>query len=149
MPGSWRAEDLPNLKDGNWTCKSPYKRRYNCIAWAAGDDQNWWCPLVYWPDGVDRDDTIDAYLDAFRTVGYEECADASLEEGFEKVALFAVTAAGRLIPQHAARQLPDGRWTSKIGRAEDIEHDSLEAVTCDDYGVPVRYMKRERKPKSD
>src|SRR2546421_1706079 len=86
MPGSWRAEDLPNLKDGNWTCKSPYKRRYNCIAWAAGDDQNWWCPLVYWPDGVDRDDTIDAYLDAFRTVGYEECADASLEEGFEKVA---------------------------------------------------------------
>lgn len=27
------------------------------------------------------------------------------------------------IPSHAARQLPNGRWTSKCGQAEDIEHD--------------------------
>ena len=27
---------------------------------------------------------------------------------------------------HAARQLPSGKWTSKLGDADDIEHNTLE-----------------------
>ena len=30
---------------------------------------------------------------------------------------------------HTSRQLPDGKWTGKIGKLQDIEHDSLAALT--------------------
>lgn len=42
------------------------------------------------------------------------------------------------------RQLPDGKWTSKLGALEDIEHDRLDALEGDDYGRVVAYMKRQR-----
>ena len=47
-----------------------------------------------------------------------------------------------------ARQLRDGRWTSKCGGAEDITHftlDALESYGPDPkghYGCPVLFMKR-------
>jgi len=61
-----------------------------------------------------------------------------MEVGFEKVALFA-DAQG--LPLHAARQLSDGRWTSKLGEQEDIEHAlrDLEGVA---YGNVALVMKR-------
>ncbi|HEY1245738.1 MAG TPA: hypothetical protein VGF29_13015 [Hyphomicrobiaceae bacterium] len=143
MP-SWLPEDLPNLTDDNWICTSPYKRSYNCIAWAAGDNQTFWWPFAYWPDGVEREETLEAFIAAFATRGYSECADASLEDGYEKIALYAVRDEGIDVPTHAARQLADGRWTSKMGRAEDIEHNTLDAVVCPVYGAPVRYLRRPR-----
>lgn len=36
-------------------------------------------------------------------------------------------------PTHAARQLPDGWWTSKLGRQIDIEHE-LSAIEGPAYG---------------
>jgi hypothetical protein len=42
---------------------------------------------------------------------------------------------------HAARQLPGGRWTSKLGNREDIEHD-LNAVSGEAYGTVVMVLKR-------
>jgi hypothetical protein len=44
--------------------------------------------------------------------------------------------------EHAARQLGTGRWTSKLGPDEDIEHDDVDALEGDHYGVVVRIMKR-------
>lgn len=60
-------------------------------------------------------------------MGYRLCetldaASASLEPGIKKVALYGDGDAWT----HAARQLPGGRWTSKFGDFEDIEHDKLE-----------------------
>jgi hypothetical protein len=63
---------------------------------------------------------------------------ADLELGFEKVALYGLAESYT----HAARQLPDGRWTSKLGNEEDIEHDSPEAVAGGLYGELVLFMKR-------
>jgi hypothetical protein len=60
------------------------------------------------------------------------------EPGFEKVALFA-DASG--MPQHAARQLATGRWTSKLGRMEDIEH-ALRDLEGGIYGSVVLLLKR-------
>jgi hypothetical protein len=62
---------------------------------------------------------------------------AEPEPGFEKVALYA-DAAG--IPTHAARQLSGGKWTSKLGRREDIEH-ALDDLTGDVYGSVVAFLK--------
>ncbi|MCI0637958.1 MAG: hypothetical protein L0Y72_23715 [Gemmataceae bacterium] len=38
------------------------------------------------------------------------------------------------MPTHAARQLPTGRWSSKLGPSEDIEHD-LHALEGEIYGT--------------
>ncbi|MBI4658306.1 MAG: hypothetical protein HY735_05550 [Verrucomicrobia bacterium] len=44
----------------------------------------------------------------------------TLEPDFEKVVLNVDEQHGRVT--HAARQLPDGRWTSKLGPQWDINH---------------------------
>ena len=38
--------------------------------------------------------------------------------------------------QHAARQLVSGKWTSKLGPDEDIEHESPDSI-AEWYGVAV------------
>ena len=43
---------------------------------------------------------------------------------------------------HAARQLSDGRWTSKLGELVDIEHPDLADVAGGIYGQPNLYMER-------
>lgn len=141
MSVSWLPEDFPNLNPHNYRITSPYSPRYNCIAWAAGVDNQWWWPQegTFWPVGVPREETISAFLAAFATLGYEECHDGTLEEGYEKVALFAP---GDLVPKHMARQLSDGEWTSKMGSSEDIVHINAEDVNGLYYGTPVRFMRR-------
>ena len=69
-------------------------------------------PDAVWPDSAAREVTLSAFTAAFSTIGYVVGGDEALEPGFEKVALFA-DAAG--MPSHAARQLPSGAWTSKLG----------------------------------
>ena len=49
---------------------------------------------------------------------------------------------GSLLYTHAARQLPGGKWTSKLGKAEDIEHDTADVVAGGIYGEVVELMKR-------
>jgi len=71
-------------------------------------------------------------------LGYEPCDDDRLEVGFERVALYG----NSFCYTHAARQLPDGRWTSKLGKREDVEHDSPEDVAGGIYGEVVQFMKR-------
>lgn len=48
-------------------------------------------------------------------------------------------------PRHAARQLPNGRWTSKLGDHVDIEHAALDAVGGDFYGEPAVFMRKPTK----
>jgi hypothetical protein len=135
-------EDLfPGLRGRAYEIQSSEDPDYNCIAWAAGDNRKWWWPDQAqedtWPAGVARVVTVAAFRDAFATLGYLVCDHDQLEAGYEKVALFALAG----VPKHAARQLPSGRWTSKLGRGEDIEHD-LHDLTGMVYGSVVLVMKR-------
>jgi len=138
---TWVQATFPSLRSGSFAVTSVHTCTYNCIAWAAGDSENWWWPSAddYWPDKVPREETLEAFTLAFQTRGYEPCDDGDVEPGYEKVAIYAVT--GR--PKHMARQLSTGAWTSKLGRAWDIEHPSLESVECDEYGHSVQYLKRQ------
>jgi hypothetical protein len=134
---------FPKLHPGSFQITSPPDPIYNCIAWAAEDPNEWWWPLAnpsegHWPGGVPRERTLNAFRAAFATLGYTETLGEELEVGFQKIALFA-DASG--IPTHAARQLMNGRWTSKLGQAEDIEHD-LHDLEGDIYGMVVVIMKR-------
>jgi hypothetical protein len=45
------------------------------------------------------------------------------------------------MPKHACRQLPSGRWASKLGPSEDIEH-ALYDLTGTAYGKVALIMKR-------
>jgi hypothetical protein len=148
MLGSWDPADLPNLTDQNCAITSPATRAYNCIAWAATNDSRWWWPdawnIYYWPPDVPRQMTIDAFMQAYATMDYVECADGALESGFEKVALYAKPMPWGEDPTHAARQLPDGRWTSKLGPCEDVTHATLADVDGPTYGTSVRFLRRPR-----
>jgi hypothetical protein len=73
-----------------------------------------------------------------RVSAYTPCPAEEIEQGFAKVAVF-IDRPG--LPTHVARQLPNGRWTSKLGRAEDIEHD-LHDLEGDLYGAAMLVLKR-------
>ena len=125
MLGDQVLAALPYLTAHNHAITSPSTKRYNCIAWAAGCDTRWWWPSgkAFWPPGVPRQETLDAFVAAFVSLGYQICADGSWQDGYEKIALY-VRPDGRAgnVPTHAAKQLDNGRWTSKLGGFEDIEH---------------------------
>jgi hypothetical protein len=134
--------DFPRLNAGNYRVTSPATFDYNCIAWSVGDTERWWQPGVYWPIDASPDDAgIAALAQALATEGYQQCADGTLERGQEKIALYG----SQLFYTHAARQLPNGKWTSKLGRMEDIEHDSPDDVAGGIYGEVVQFMKRPKK----
>jgi hypothetical protein len=139
-----KLEDLfPSLRAGNYQITSPAERHYNCIAWAAGDTQRWWWPERdpdngYWPEGVEAAVTLSAFVAAFMTLGYAACDQEAVELGLERIALFTESTG---IPTHAARQLPSGRWTSKLGALEDIEHD-LHDLIGETYGTVAQLMVR-------
>ena len=117
---------------------------YNCLAWALGItwaryDPTPRCAGYVWFPGVPREWSITAIRRIFENHGYAECDSSELEDGYEKVA-FYIDENGE--PQHFARQLPNGKWTSKVGDLNDIEHDSLHSLINSIYGKPQIYMKR-------
>ena len=134
---------FPRLRGSGYLVTSPRTPAYNCIAFAAGDDSRWWEPDPstehFWPADARRDYSLAALVQALGTCGFETCASAALEAGWEKVAVFA-DAEGA--PTHVARQLPDGAWTSKLGTLEDIRHRALDDVSGDAYGVPRVTLRR-------
>lgn len=100
---------FPKLTPQNHSLASPATEEYICIAFAAGDQRRWWWPdsagLSQWPSAAARVETVAAFQQAYASLGYEICANAKLETGFEKIALYAIGGT----PTHAARQLSDGR----------------------------------------
>jgi hypothetical protein len=135
---------FPNLGSSGYIITSPQSITYNCIAWAANIDYQWWWPdrdyLCYWPDQVPREEKLEAFIKAFQKLGYSLCSEGSLEPGFEKIAVYA-DPSGR--PTHAARQLRSGKWTSKLGYDIDIEH-AVDGLTGTEYGNFIQFMKRPR-----
>jgi hypothetical protein len=134
---------FPGLQGTAYKVTSPATSRYNCIAWAAGDEAQWWEPdpfnQYHWPPQVPRQNTIEAYAAVFESLGYEACEGPGLEAGFEKVAVYCAPGGS---PTHAARQLTDGSWTSKLGQSVDITHIGVTDLNGGRYGAAVRYFRR-------
>lgn len=143
-----REAYFPNLDRAGYRVTSDECFDYNCIAHAASRSDAWWWPDegdgIYWPESVAKDETLDCFIQAYGTEGYEPCESPDLEPGVEKVAIY-VDADG--VPTHAARQVPSGGWTSKLGDWEDIEHTTLAALERQDgkgegYGTVAKILKR-------
>jgi len=131
----WIESNYPNLVSLSYNITSPDTNEYNCVAWALEDKEKWWWPdspgQEYWPPGVPREETLEAFTQAFQTCEFEVCDTDSLEKGFQKIAIY-VSSDGT--PTHVARQLSNGNWTSKLGWGEDIEHENLQGLICVEYG---------------
>src|SRR5436189_3388606 len=103
-----KQSDFPNLTSSSWQVTSPPDPLYNCIAFAAGRTDVFWWPddypdpaSDYWPPGILREESIAALIELYQSLGFDACADGNLEQGFEKIAIYAL---GQK-PTHAARQL--------------------------------------------
>lgn len=134
-----------HLKPAHYRIKSVETADYNCIAYAVGVEHipwdPWNDPYTYWPEGIPADGSIESLKAAYRTEGFVVCEDGSLDAGVEKIAIYGKNGGF----EHAAVQRENGKWASKCGELQDIEHDSLDDVLCDDYGSVVCFMARERR----
>jgi hypothetical protein len=135
-------KDFPNLHPEKHRITSPADSSYNCIAWAAGIDSAWWEPVTErdWPQSAPRDYKLTSLIVAFESVGFVICADGSQEIGIEKIAIYAD--GDEYL--HAARQLENGQWTSKMGPDEDIQHNSPDDLAGPAFGQVAAFMKRKR-----
>ena len=134
-------ESFPHLAGSGYEITGQASKEYNCIAWVMGiATQNWDCydPDSYWPPSIPRDDSIMTAMQLFAGEGFSLCEDDTLEPGYEKVALYAFV--GRFT--HAARQLDDGRWSSKLGIMELITHPSPANLAGGFYGNVHCFMRR-------
>ena len=136
-------QQFPGLGRGAFRCTSPIDYSYNCYAWAAHDTRKKWAPVpynsYYWPERVPNQPsgwteptkpTLATYVSGYATLGFAPCADPVYVPGVEKIAIY-MKQDGSVT--HAARQLDNGLWTSKMGRFEDIEHE-LEGLEGEAWG---------------
>ena len=131
---------FPKLSSEDFQIVDQPSRRYNCIAYAAGDTTEWWWPdgINYWPPWATRDNRMGSLKEVFAGLGYDPCDDSDAEDGYQKVALYEVW--GKF--EHAAAQMPNGRWRSKMGRGPVIEHRSPESLSGGMYGDATNTMRR-------
>lgn len=67
-----------NLAKSDAEKKSSENTSYNCIAWAANDTTRRWWPRAsgyYWPANIRDDDSLESFVGAFATLGYEPCPE--------------------------------------------------------------------------
>ncbi len=130
----------PHLDAEGYEVVAPASDDYNCIAYAAGDTERWWdhTELGYWPPGVERSHTLEALAAVFRTLEFIATDNPDLEYGYEKIALYADSEGYT----HAALQAPDGKWRSKMGDLELIQHRAPTSLDGGLYGNAEIYMRR-------
>lgn len=133
-------EELPQLIGKDYRITSLDTNEYNCIAWAAEKIERWWWPTdeAYWPPEATRNKSLTGFVEAFSKLGYSPCESAVFEPEFQKIAIFCDDEGQ---PTHAARQLANGKWTSKLGRLEDIEH-NLTDLEGSFYGHVKAFLKK-------
>lgn len=142
---------FPKLKsDDNFKVTSKKTSVYNCIAWAYNYSDRWMWPhttitelldgITYWPTDEICSLDVSNFIAAFALKGYEICDSFEHEDGFQKIALYTVP--GTTECTHAARELTNGYWTSKLGKLEDIQHGDPFTIENPIYGIASHFMKR-------
>jgi hypothetical protein len=121
---------FPALNKFGYEVSSPRDVRYNCIAFAAGDYQNWWEP---------KERTVAGWCRLFKPLGFRELS--RLPSEFSEMECIAIYAKDNKAT-HVAIKRGTGPWTSKLGKSYDIVHNGVEAIEGVSYGSVARYMVR-------
>lgn len=115
--------------------------RYNCISYSLGIRDRWISPVtgpgrlpLLWADRV------------YGRLGYRRlpAADLRPSAGTEKVAVYAIVGGDGRVARltHAAVQLPDGTWASKVGPFALIRHRTPAAMEGPSHGRVVAVYAR-------
>ena len=143
---------FPNARGTRLEITSEIDVNYNCASWALDQQNRWWEPWglllpapppeIHWPDGLPHDSKLQTYVRFFELHGFEVTNNEAPEVGFIKIALYAENGEFR----HVARQKTATKWTSKIGRQEDISHElnALENSGQYAYGTVAVFMRKPR-----
>lgn len=91
--------------------ESPDTSEYNCIAWAMGFDDRWVDHLPdysiarkkWWSEGAERDYRPETLVAAFEKMGFEECGDDMMEQGYDKGGVVQISP---LIDSYTKKRLP-------------------------------------------
>ena len=131
---------FPKLNEGvNFKFTSLGTDVYNCVAWASEITDDW--TQEYDSNGNLLLDAI-SYIDYFKRIGFKITDNRSIEKNKIKIAVYISTHNIQHDFKHVARMLPNGKWTSKLGDWEDIEHDTPELLTGNSYGNKIIIMER-------
>lgn len=161
MPIHFITSLFPKLNSDPLFRLSSHKNvNYNCIAWAGQVDYEFWWPEVIpynkldgikynWPFHITNSDKLEYFIELFSHLGYTEESDNVSNEhpNYRKIALFIKE--DKLNPNrltcectHAARQLRNGLWASKLGSIEDIEHSNPYDLEGNLYGKIAIILKK-------
>lgn len=132
---------FPNRSAANTRKTSDDDVSYNCFGWVIGKLEILsWTSGSLWPEDAPRNFLIDSMIKVYEFFGFERCDNDFVEADIEKIAIYADGG----IAVHAALQTANGKWSSKLGLAEDVEHDDLTAIAGGVYGQVACLMKRPR-----
>jgi hypothetical protein len=137
------ATEFPKLTDVLSKKTSEIDIRYNCIAWAFGDNsRHWWPnPRTFWPVHTQNMQALECFINWFAIDGWEETPERSYEQGYTKIALYTLNKQ----PTHASRLLPSGKWTSKLGGNIDLSHE-IDDLDGPSYGSVYKIYKKTNLP---
>lgn len=119
------------------TGRAGTKGAYNCIAHSVKVYDRWVWPGTHVAD----------FDHLYRSRGYRRTPrlDFSFDPALEKVVLYAKAGKhGEVECTHAARQLSDGSWSSKLGSGPLIRHASPDSLDGSSYGRPIALYVRPR-----
>ena len=141
MPMQDIMRTFPSLNESNSEEKSEYDFNYNCLAFALGDNSNWWEPLeqfgFYWPPGFAHDVSIETVTAIIKLHGFVVGLQPNITPLADSIAIYAKGDEWT----HFAK-FTNGKWASKIGEDNDIIHSSLELLEGDLYGKVVTILSR-------
>jgi hypothetical protein len=128
--------NFPNLTN-EFTYSSLKNGDYNCIAWIEKNEEDW---IQFYDEFGRLIKNPERYIHHFSQLGYAPTNNGNLETGKQKIAIYIASSSNRF--KHVARQLEDGRWTSKLGEWEDIEHNTAENLLGGSYGDILKFMEK-------
>ena len=136
--------DFPALKGEEYEL-SGEDFNYNCLAFALGDEGNWWEPPrgrgQYWPPGFPEDTTVRTVESIMRAHGFSVETDAKTWPDTDAVAIYAEGEEWTHFAKFANAQ-----WSCKLGEGHDVSGIRLEHLEGALYGRVVKILQR---PRSD
>jgi hypothetical protein len=132
--------NFPRLAEKvNFEFTSPHTYDYNCVAWADNKQDDW---TQFYDNQGNLILAAGRYIQHFLDQGFFEIDNGDFELGEQKVAIYINSITGHF--KHVARQLENGRWTSKLGDWEDIEHTEVGVLLGPSYGDTIVFLGRHK-----
>jgi len=132
-----------------------HNKLFNCIAYSLGFDDIWVWPLsigitvypnkviegrlfsIYWPVGIPKNLSMNAFEQMYALFGYERCTDMRYEPGYKKIIIYGYDAKEI---SHAA-VVCDGYCMSKMGKYVIIKHQA-DSLIGKEYGQIIMCVRR-------